>query len=125
MQVKEVKALIGFFDLDPNRVYDVVLDAFELSPDDESLLALIPLFSGEARTQILGFKFQRLVADGAPVPEALFRVAARMIKVCSVVLQPTRAIMEYVESWLHRNLPEMILPCLQGWWSTIIQMRCV
>ena len=81
VQVTEVKALIGFFDLDPNRVYDVVLEAFESAPGNAALLALAPLFSAEARTQILGFKFQRLAADGVPAPEALFNIAAQLIKV--------------------------------------------
>ncbi|KAK9917111.1 hypothetical protein WJX75_001006 [Coccomyxa subellipsoidea] len=85
--VTEVKALIGFFDLDPNRVYDVVLEAFESAPGNAALLALAPLFSAEARTQILGFKFQRLAADGVPAPEALFNIAAQLIKAELVPLE--------------------------------------
>ena len=79
-QVTEVKALIGFFDLDPNRVYDVVLDAFECAPRNAALLALAEMFAPEARTQILGFKFQRLASGGVPAPDALFNIAAQLIK---------------------------------------------
>ncbi len=77
----EVKALIGFFDLDPNRVYDVILDAFEAAPGNAALLHLAPLFSPEARTQILGFRFQRLSAAKSAAPDALFNIAAQLIKV--------------------------------------------
>ncbi|BDA48856.1 THO complex subunit 2 [Coccomyxa sp. Obi] len=85
--VTEVKALIGFFDLDPNRVYDVILDAFEADPKNAALLHLAPLFSPEARTQILGFRFQRLAAAKAAAPEALFNIAAQLIKAKLVPLE--------------------------------------
>ena len=96
-QVKEVKALIGFFDLDPNRVYDLVLDGFEAAlaaggggnaaaaapagRDAAVFLALARLFSAEARVQLLGFKFQQLAGEKEGTPHALYLVASHMVKV--------------------------------------------
>ncbi|KAG5553629.1 hypothetical protein RHGRI_011503 [Rhododendron griersonianum] len=53
-----MKSLIGHFDLDPNRVFDIVLECFELQPDNCVFLDLIPIFPKSHASQILGFKFQ-------------------------------------------------------------------
>jgi hypothetical protein len=83
-QVSEVKALIGFFDLDPNRVYDLVLDAFEAAAAPAGnaavFLALARLFSSEARVQLLGFKFQQLTGDREGTQPSLYLVAAHLVK---------------------------------------------
>ena len=77
-----MKALIGFFDLDPKRVYDIVLEAWEQVPDQEAFLQLTALFSQDARTQILGFRFTRLANDDAATgSDALYQVTAQLIKV--------------------------------------------
>lgn len=76
-----MKALIGFFDLDPKRVYDIVLEAFEQLPDQEGFLQFTALFSQDARTQILGFRFARIAKDSSAGSEKLFRIAAHLIKV--------------------------------------------
>jgi hypothetical protein len=39
-----MQALIGFFDLDPNRALSVVLDAFTAQPGNDAFLALMPAF---------------------------------------------------------------------------------
>ena len=83
VQVKEVKALIGYFDLDPKRVYDVVLEAYEHMPHQEAFLQLTGLFSQDARTQILGFRFVRLAKDDPVGCDALHHVTAQLIKVGS------------------------------------------
>lgn len=83
-----MKALIGFFDLDPKRVYDVVLEAWEQVPDQEAFLQLTALFSQDARTQILGFRFTRLANDDAAAgSDALYQVTAQLIKVCETFSQ--------------------------------------
>ena len=84
VQVKEVKALIGFFDLDPKRVYDVILEAYEQMPHQEAFLQLTSLFSQDARTQILGFRFVRLADDDVAGCDALYQVTAQLIKVRGV-----------------------------------------
>ncbi len=67
MQHNELYSLIGFFDLDPNRVLDLVLHAFEQQPDNLAYLELLPLFSSDACAHILGFKFQnyQVSAEGS------------------------------------------------------------
>ncbi len=81
--MKHIMQLIGFFNLDPNRVYDLILDAFEMQPSANhgAFLRLLPLFSGEARVHQLGFKFQRLAERAEPTPLALYQIAAHMVKV--------------------------------------------
>ncbi|BBM99302.1 THO complex subunit 2 [Marchantia polymorpha subsp. ruderalis] len=80
--VSTIKSLIGHFDLDPNRVFDIVLECFELQPDNSAFLELIPLFPKSHTSHILGFKFQYYqrteVED--PVPTGLYRLAATLIK---------------------------------------------
>jgi len=52
---------VGRFNLDPNRVLDVILEAFECHLDDqEFFLPLLRHYPCEASTfvNILGFKFQ-------------------------------------------------------------------
>ncbi|KAG0493290.1 hypothetical protein HPP92_004284 [Vanilla planifolia] len=77
-----IKSLIGHFDLDPNRVFDIVLDCFELYPDNSIFYNLIPIFPKSHAAQILGFKFQyyQRMEVKAPVPSGLYRLAALLVK---------------------------------------------
>ncbi|KAL9241909.1 hypothetical protein vseg_015966 [Gypsophila vaccaria] len=82
MTIGTIKSLIGHFDLDPNRVFDIVLECFEMQPHNDIFLDLIPIFSKSHASQILGFKFQyhqRLEVQTA-VPFGLYRLAALLIK---------------------------------------------
>ena len=55
---QNVEALIGFFNLDPNRVRDLILDAFMSNLwNREPYLALLSDYKGAYVGQILGFKF--------------------------------------------------------------------
>ena len=47
----------GQFELDPNRVLDIILDAFEQQPMNMSYINLIKNFRKENITHIVGFKF--------------------------------------------------------------------
>ncbi|KAG0583882.1 hypothetical protein KC19_3G168800 [Ceratodon purpureus] len=77
-----IKSLIGHFDLDPNRVFDIVLECFELQPENSTFLELIPLFPKTHTTHILGFKFQFYQRPDVedPAPSGLYRLAASLIK---------------------------------------------
>jgi len=56
--VDEIKSLIGYFDLDPNRTCSLVLDAFTAQAHNDAFVELIKkLFSADAVTQLLGFQF--------------------------------------------------------------------
>jgi len=56
--IENMQKLIGFFRLDPNRVYDVVLEAHENDPDNLAFLQVLRQFRTSNLKQILGFKFQ-------------------------------------------------------------------
>uniref|UniRef100_A0A0D9V9I6 THO complex subunit 2 n=1 Tax=Leersia perrieri TaxID=77586 RepID=A0A0D9V9I6_9ORYZ len=77
-----IKSLIGHFDLDPNRVFDIVLECFELYPDNTIFYQLTPLFPKSHAAQILGFKFQyyQRLDVNSTVPPGLFRIAALLVK---------------------------------------------
>ena len=51
----EIRSLIGYFDLDPNRVAALVLDVFQFQWDNLAYLQLLPLFSPKAIYASLGF----------------------------------------------------------------------
>ncbi|KAK4751210.1 hypothetical protein SAY87_004692 [Trapa incisa] len=77
-----IKSLIGHFDLDPNRVFDIVLECFELQPVNNIFLELIPIFPKSHASQILGFKFQyyQRMEVNSPVPFGLYMVTALLVK---------------------------------------------
>ncbi|RZC53373.1 hypothetical protein C5167_012225 [Papaver somniferum] len=81
--ISTIKSLIGHFDLDPNRVFDILLECFELQPDNNHLfLDLITIFPKSHASQILGFKFQyyqRMDVMSA-VPSGLYQLAAALVK---------------------------------------------
>lgn len=77
-----IKSLIGHFDLDPNRAFDIVLECFELQPDNKIFLELIPIFPRSHASQILGFKFQyyQRMEVNSPVPFGLYKLTALLVK---------------------------------------------
>ncbi|KAK6146705.1 hypothetical protein DH2020_020574 [Rehmannia glutinosa] len=77
-----IKSLIGHFDLDPNRVFDIVLECFELQLDNSVFVDLIPIFPKSHASQILGFKFQyfQRIEISTPVPDGLYKLTALLVK---------------------------------------------
>ncbi|KAE9597521.1 putative THO complex, subunitTHOC2, THO complex subunit 2 domain-containing protein [Lupinus albus] len=77
-----IKSLIGHFDLDPNRVFDIVLECFELQPENNVFLELIPIFPKSHASQILGFKFQyyQRMEVSSSVPFGLYKLTALLVK---------------------------------------------
>ncbi|XVE91824.1 hypothetical protein REPUB_Repub01dG0045100 [Reevesia pubescens] len=77
-----IKSLIGHFDLDPNRVFDIVLECYELQPDNNAFLQLIPIFPKSHASQILGFKFQyyQRMEVNTPTPFGLYKLTALLVK---------------------------------------------
>lgn len=55
--IRNVFSLIGQFDLDPNRVVDLILDALEQQPWNPSFLTLLQHFRRSSIVHLLGFKF--------------------------------------------------------------------
>mmetsp|Transcript_11861 Transcript_11861/g.21788 ORF Transcript_11861/g.21788 Transcript_11861/m.21788 type:complete len:1487 (+) Transcript_11861:406-4866(+) len=56
--IENMQKLIGYFRLDPNRVFDLVLDAYENDPQNTCYGSIVDLFRSSNLKQILGFKFQ-------------------------------------------------------------------
>ncbi|KAG3194289.1 THO complex subunit 2 [Phytophthora cactorum] len=80
----DLMALIGFFDLDANRVLDLVLDAYEMHPRNDCFAQLLDIFKRESLPHIMGFKFQFYKRDppaveGVTTPRSLYRLAATLL----------------------------------------------
>ena len=76
--------VVGCFDLDPNRVLDIILESFECRP--EYCDFFIPLLSGyisdkATMCHILGHKFHFYhQTQDSLTPESLYHVAALLIR---------------------------------------------
>ncbi|KAL1434887.1 hypothetical protein MTO96_001763 [Rhipicephalus appendiculatus] len=82
--IEVMRSLIGCFNLDPNRVLDVVLEAFECRIHlEDFFVPLLTKFLCNPATisQVLGFKFTFYQANaGEPTPLSLYRLAAVLIR---------------------------------------------
>ncbi|XP_072287393.1 THO complex subunit 2 [Pyxicephalus adspersus] len=83
--LENIKSLIGCFNLDPNRVLDIILEVFECRPDqDEFFVPLIESYMGMCEPQtlchILGFKFKFYQEPNGETPSSLYRVAAVLLQ---------------------------------------------
>jgi THO complex subunit 2 len=83
--IQDMRALIGYFDLDPNRVFDLVLENFEMNPEVDHF-KLIDQFRASNLAHILGFKFQFYVGENAKkepeiaqTPDSLYRMTALLV----------------------------------------------
>jgi hypothetical protein len=54
-----VDSLIGFFDLDPNRVIDIIIEGFTHNPECSIYADLLSGFKKQYIPHILGFRFLR------------------------------------------------------------------
>ncbi|XP_046395429.1 THO complex subunit 2 isoform X2 [Ischnura elegans] len=79
-----IKSLIGCFNLDPNRVLDIILESFECRPDQYQFF--IPLLQSymcdpKILCEVLGFKFSFYQSNPEePTPESLYIVTALMLQ---------------------------------------------
>ncbi|KAG8229793.1 hypothetical protein J437_LFUL005874 [Ladona fulva] len=79
-----IKSLIGCFNLDPNRVLDVILESFECRPDQYQFF--IPLLQSymcdpKILCEVLGFKYCFYQTNTEePTPESLYIVTALMLQ---------------------------------------------
>lgn len=71
----KIVCLIGFFDLDPTRVLDISLEAFQSSPFNTNFLHIFNMLNKKALPHVIGFKLR----DGG-VNISFFIVIAQMIK---------------------------------------------
>ncbi|KAF5403608.1 Tho complex subunit 2 [Paragonimus heterotremus] len=78
----QVRSLIGYFDLDPNRVLDLILDACEFRENmSQQFLKLIRLYNPDKHdlTHILGHKFHFTQEPDIVTPPSLYKVAALLV----------------------------------------------
>ncbi|KAG8176346.1 hypothetical protein JTE90_003307 [Oedothorax gibbosus] len=79
-----MQSLIGCFNLDPNRVLDVILESFECKPDlSDFFTRLLRSYFGSSETisQVMGFKFGFYQqGDVKETPQSLYRVTAFLLK---------------------------------------------
>ncbi|KAJ6973964.1 THO complex subunit 2-like isoform X1 [Populus alba x Populus x berolinensis] len=111
-----IKSLIGHFDLDPNRVFDIVLECFELQPDSNVFLELIPIFPKSHASQILGFKFQyyQRMELNSPVPFGLYKLTALLVReefidldsICAHLLPKDHEAFEHYNIFSSKRLDE-------------------
>uniref|UniRef100_A0A3Q3X0R8 THO complex subunit 2 n=1 Tax=Mola mola TaxID=94237 RepID=A0A3Q3X0R8_MOLML len=80
--LESIKSLIGCFNLDPNRVLDIILEVYESRSDqDEFFLSLIKSYMCETLTlcHILGFKFKFYQEPNEETPKSLYHIAAALL----------------------------------------------
>ena len=84
--IANIQSLIGYFDLDPNRVLDLVLETLEAMPSRVAHKGLLALFNPKYIPHMLGFKFQQYHKGGRaePTPLSLYRLCALLIQQGSV-----------------------------------------
>ncbi|XP_022086856.1 THO complex subunit 2-like isoform X2 [Acanthaster planci] len=81
--LESIKSLIGCFDLDPNRVLDIIMEAFECTPHmDQLFVPLLQNYMCEPLTicHMLGFKFHFYKEENITTPESLHRLAALLLQ---------------------------------------------
>merc|ERR1711934_266162 len=75
-----MKSLIGYFDLDPNRVFDLVLEAYEHNLDNSFYERICDVFKPAFLPHIVGFKYQYYQSNGEVTPSSLYNLTARLIQ---------------------------------------------
>ncbi|KAI5935692.1 THO complex subunit 2 [Manis javanica] len=83
--LENIKSLIGCFNLDPNRVLDVILEVFECRPEhDEFFISLLESYMSMCEPQtlchILGSKFKFYQELNGETPSSLYRAAAVLLQ---------------------------------------------
>lgn len=76
-----VKSLIGCFNLDPNRVLDIILESFETRPEHSDIfIPLLKTYMSDSCIicEVLGYKY-RYFADYT-TPYSLYEVTALILK---------------------------------------------
>ncbi|XP_055591572.1 THO complex subunit 2 isoform X2 [Uranotaenia lowii] len=76
-----IKSLIGCFNLDPNRVLDIMLESFETRPDQDKIF--VPLLQGYINDgniicEVLGYKYRHFADSKTPC--TLFTVTALLLQ---------------------------------------------
>jgi THO complex subunit 2 len=76
-----VQSLIGYFDLDPHRVLDMILNCFDFHVDNPSYMSLLKIVPLNHLAALLGFKLAAYhpPASTEPAPRSLFILVAKLL----------------------------------------------
>ena len=85
--IEVIKSVIGYFNLDPNRVLDIILESFECQPQHHKFfISLLREFVPDTRTmcELLSFKYNFYISsnneEGEVTPRSLYLVTALLIQ---------------------------------------------
>ncbi|TRY73857.1 hypothetical protein TCAL_01902 [Tigriopus californicus] len=85
--LETIKSIIGYFNLDPNRTLDIILESFECRLEHHRFyIHLLQEFVPDPQTlnELLAFKYKfyesECVDNGGKIPESLFTVTALLIQ---------------------------------------------
>ena len=85
--IEVIKSLIGYFNLDPNRVLDIILESFECQPSQHTFFVdLLAEYLPDKRTlcELLSFKFSFYLStnneDKEVTPNSLYLMTALLIQ---------------------------------------------
>ncbi|KAG5670760.1 hypothetical protein PVAND_001001 [Polypedilum vanderplanki] len=89
-----VKSLIGCFNVDPNRVLDVILESFEIRPERKELyIPLLQSYMPDSNiiSEVLGYKYRNYSEEKTP---------SSLYKVTAILLQHEIIELDDIYSWL-------------------------
>eukprot|EP00890_Picochlorum_soloecismus_P005818 jgi/Picsp_1/6237/NSC_03591-R1_tho complex subunit 2 len=102
-KLAEINSIIGYFDLDPNRVCSLMLDAFAASPDNGTFIHLIRNFGNTRLVEMAGFR----LASGQGLHPGVYKSIAKLTKEGMIDLEdligkfsPNEG--EYKKAWCER-----------------------
>ncbi|KAK2503524.1 hypothetical protein MC885_006227 [Smutsia gigantea] len=109
--LENIKSLIGYFNLDPNRVLDVILEVFGCRPEhDDFFMPLLESYMSMCEPQTLchtlGFTFKFYQEPNGETPSSLYRVAAVLLQFNLIDLDDF-----YIGDWQHaQNIMDQMPP---------------
>ncbi|XP_065124054.1 THO complex subunit 2 [Paramisgurnus dabryanus] len=114
--LENIKSLIGCFNLDPNRVLDIILEVYECrSEHDEFFVPLIKCYMCEHQTlcHMLGFKFKFHQEPNGETPSSLYHVAAALLQHNLIALEDLYVHLLPVDSTIVEEHKRVILEAKQ------------
>ena len=79
-EIKSLKPYIGAFDLDPNRVLDLLVDVLEVQKDRDNIMRLMKDFSTEKLPVLFHFKLTSYQKEDKPIPKSFYEVLVLLAK---------------------------------------------
>jgi hypothetical protein len=92
--LKAIYSVIGQFDLEPNRVLDIILDSFEQYPRHIGYPRLLQSFKTTYLPHLLGFKYQHYLQQKLDIPTSCLLVTAQLIHYQNIRLEDVIAYLQ-------------------------------